>query len=238
MLDPGAQAGEARPSRIGYSLAASACLGVQMPAAMRAKPLAIFPAKRLGWKRQENLLAQNVLQQDTIFLIITDFGLRSGNRMPPKPRHPLQSGEKSRSNCPESGCSTGSRHLAQSTSNRPIYAARTRMSSTNSPVRDVPQSRRPRRPRPAGPSGEYRNRTRWSRVQRQDETGSVPFQIYNCNQHGNFQQERRTTQALSRPNPTPQDYHSASGVRTPCLEVLDSFGPVGRALMSPMENDG
>ena len=81
MPDPGAQAGERRPSRIGHSLTAGACLGVQMPSAMRAKPFTVLAAQGLGWKRQQQLLTQDILQQDTILLIITDFSLGSGNGM-------------------------------------------------------------------------------------------------------------------------------------------------------------
>jgi hypothetical protein len=52
-----------------------------MPPAAGTKPFAVFAAQGLGWKRQQHLLAQDILQQNTILLIITDFGLRSGNGM-------------------------------------------------------------------------------------------------------------------------------------------------------------
>jgi hypothetical protein len=48
---------------------------------MGAEPLAVFAAQGLGWKGQQHLLAQYVLQQDSILLIITDFGLGSGDGM-------------------------------------------------------------------------------------------------------------------------------------------------------------
>src|SRR5271156_2529582 len=81
MPDPGAQAGEGRPSWISHSLAAGACLGVQVFSAMGAKPSTVLAAQGLGWKRQQHLLPQDVLQQNTIPLIITDFGFRSGDGM-------------------------------------------------------------------------------------------------------------------------------------------------------------
>src|SRR5271170_7369605 len=42
VFDLAAQARQGRPSRIGHSLAAIACFGVQMLSAMRAKPLAVL----------------------------------------------------------------------------------------------------------------------------------------------------------------------------------------------------
>ena len=52
-----------------------------MPPAVGTKPFAVFAAQGLGWKRQQHLLPQDVLQQDPIFLIITDFGLGGSNGM-------------------------------------------------------------------------------------------------------------------------------------------------------------
>ncbi len=52
-----------------------------MLSAMWAKPFTIFAAEGLGGKRQNDLLAQDILQQDTILLIIPDFGLGGGNGM-------------------------------------------------------------------------------------------------------------------------------------------------------------
>ena len=66
VLDPAAQAGQRRPSRIGHRLAAIACLGVQILSAMRAKPFAIFAAHGLGWQRQQYLLAQDIFQKNTV----------------------------------------------------------------------------------------------------------------------------------------------------------------------------
>jgi hypothetical protein len=48
---------------------------------MGAEPLAVFTAQGLGWKGQQHLLTQDVLQLDSILLIITDFGLGGGNGM-------------------------------------------------------------------------------------------------------------------------------------------------------------
>jgi hypothetical protein len=64
--DPAAQALQGRPSWIGHRLAAIACFGVQMLSAMWAKPFAVFAAQGLRWQRQQHLLAQDVLQKNTV----------------------------------------------------------------------------------------------------------------------------------------------------------------------------
>ncbi len=75
-LDPAAQPGQRLPARIGWTLIAGAGLSVAIGSAARAKSLAVGLAQRPDRQGQKHLLAQHIFKQQTVFLIITDFGLR------------------------------------------------------------------------------------------------------------------------------------------------------------------
>jgi hypothetical protein len=54
-------------------------MAVAILTAARAKPFAIWLAQGSDRQGQEHLLAQNVFKEQTVLLIITDFGFRRGN---------------------------------------------------------------------------------------------------------------------------------------------------------------
>src|SRR3569833_2663922 len=74
-LYPAAQSRKRLPARIRLPLLAGAILVVSVLAAARAKSFAVILAQRPDRQRQKHLLAQHILKQKTVLLIITDFGL-------------------------------------------------------------------------------------------------------------------------------------------------------------------
>ena len=74
-LDPAAQPGQRLPAGVDWTLIAGAGLGVAIGSAARAKSLAVGLAQRPDRQGQKHLLAQHIFKQQTVFLIITDFGL-------------------------------------------------------------------------------------------------------------------------------------------------------------------
>ena len=74
-LDHVAKPGQRFPARVGIGLGAGTVLGVPVSAAARAEPFAVFHAQGSGRQGQKHLFAQNILKQETVLLIITDFGL-------------------------------------------------------------------------------------------------------------------------------------------------------------------
>ena len=78
-LDPAAQPGQRLPARIAWTLVAGAGLSVAIGSAARAKSLAVGLAQRPDRQGQKHLLAQHIFKQQTVLLIITDFGLRRRN---------------------------------------------------------------------------------------------------------------------------------------------------------------
>ena len=69
-----------QPPRIFYRLGAVTLLHIQVLATVRAETPAIVATDRLQGKRQQNLLQQDILQQQALTLIITDFSLGRGHR--------------------------------------------------------------------------------------------------------------------------------------------------------------
>src|SRR5271166_6073779 len=68
------------PAGIAEMRLTMALLDVQVLPAMRTQSFAIFAAKRSHRRRQQHLLAQGVLQQQTFTLIVADLGFRFGDR--------------------------------------------------------------------------------------------------------------------------------------------------------------
>src|SRR5580700_9336507 len=71
---------QARPSRIFHRLRARAPLYIEISATLRAQSFAILAADGPQGNRQQHLLPQYILEQQTFPLIITDFGLGAGHR--------------------------------------------------------------------------------------------------------------------------------------------------------------
>ncbi len=67
------------PAGVCWTLFAGARLEVAVLAAARAKSFAVRLAQRPDRQGQKHLLAQHILKQKTVFLIITDFGFRCRN---------------------------------------------------------------------------------------------------------------------------------------------------------------
>ncbi|HLI62035.1 MAG TPA: hypothetical protein VKV05_01455 [Terriglobales bacterium] len=63
------------PTRVAYGLLTVAWRYIQVTAALRTQPLAIFTAQRPHWSSQQDLLPQSVFQQQPFSFIIADFGL-------------------------------------------------------------------------------------------------------------------------------------------------------------------
>src|SRR5438552_3841229 len=72
-LDPAAEPSQRFPAGVARTLFAGASLAVAVLAAARAKSLAVELAQRPDRQRQKHLLAQHILKQQTVLLIITDF---------------------------------------------------------------------------------------------------------------------------------------------------------------------
>ena len=68
------------PARIFRGNRAGTLLLIQVLAALRTQALAVFLADGLQRQRQKHLLAQDIFQQNTLALIVTDFGFRIGDR--------------------------------------------------------------------------------------------------------------------------------------------------------------
>src|ERR1700752_5294475 len=73
-LDPAAESGQRLPARVTRTLVAGANLAVAVLAAARAKSLAVGLAQSPDRQRQKHLLPQHIFKQQTVFLIIPDFG--------------------------------------------------------------------------------------------------------------------------------------------------------------------
>jgi hypothetical protein len=73
-LDPATQSGQCLPAGVGMILLAGARLIVAVLAAARAKSLAVGLAQGADRQGQKHLLAQHIFKQQTVFLIIPDFG--------------------------------------------------------------------------------------------------------------------------------------------------------------------
>ena len=80
VLQPAADIFQRRPARIFYFTGAGALFLVQILAALRTQSLAIFAASDLQRQREQHLLAQNILEQNTFSLIIADLGFGVGDR--------------------------------------------------------------------------------------------------------------------------------------------------------------
>src|SRR5580693_917676 len=78
-LDPAAQIRQRLPAGVIRSLIAGAGLKIAIRTAARAKSLAVGLAQRPDRQGQKHLLAQHIFKQQTVSLIITDFGLRRRN---------------------------------------------------------------------------------------------------------------------------------------------------------------
>src|SRR5579859_4387950 len=68
------------PARIFHRDGAGALFLVQILAAVQAQALAVFAASYFQRQRQQHLLAQNVLEQNSVALIIADFGFSVRHR--------------------------------------------------------------------------------------------------------------------------------------------------------------
>src|ERR1039458_6358133 len=75
-LYPATKSRERFPTGVCRTLFAGARLEVAVLAAARAKSFAVRLAQRSDRQGQKHLLAQHILKQKTVFLIITDFGFR------------------------------------------------------------------------------------------------------------------------------------------------------------------
>jgi hypothetical protein len=80
LLQFAANLSQRRPSRIFHGNYARTFFFVQILAAMQAQTAAVIPTGNFQWQRQQNLLAQNVIEQNAIALIIADLGFRVGYR--------------------------------------------------------------------------------------------------------------------------------------------------------------
>jgi hypothetical protein len=78
-LYPATKFRERFPAGVIRTLFAGARLEVAVLAAARAKSFAVRLAQRPDRQGQKHLLAQHILKQKTVFLIITDFGFRCRN---------------------------------------------------------------------------------------------------------------------------------------------------------------
>src|ERR1700761_3171346 len=74
-LYPAAQPGKRLPARVRLAFLAGAFLDIPVLAAARAKSFAVRLAQRPDRQGQKHLLAQHILKQKTVSLIIPDFGL-------------------------------------------------------------------------------------------------------------------------------------------------------------------
>src|SRR5246500_5870838 len=77
-----------RPPRIFHLDGAGALFMIQVLAALRAQSFAVVAARYLQRQRQQHLLAQHVFEEKPVALIVTDLGLRVGDRklIPPRIR--------------------------------------------------------------------------------------------------------------------------------------------------------
>src|ERR1700736_1144133 len=71
---------QGRPPRIFDRSRAATLSFVQVLTAMHAQSFAILAARDFQRQSQQHLLAQNILEQNAVALIIADFGLRVGHR--------------------------------------------------------------------------------------------------------------------------------------------------------------
>ena len=75
-LYPAAKPRQRLPAGVARTLFAGACLAVTVLTTARAKSFAVRLAQRPDRQGQKHLLAQHILKQKTVLLIITDFRLR------------------------------------------------------------------------------------------------------------------------------------------------------------------
>src|SRR5208337_4532498 len=79
-LDPVAESSQRLPAGVAWTHFAGARPAVAVLTAARAKSFAVGLAQSPDRQGQKHLLAQHILKQQTVLLIITDFGLRRCNR--------------------------------------------------------------------------------------------------------------------------------------------------------------
>ena len=92
------------PARIADMLLTITLFQVQIAAAVRAQPFAIFPAQGSNRSCQQHLLTQGIFQQQALALIIADFGLSLGNRYLVHSTDPRPKGGRSgRNSCSRRG---------------------------------------------------------------------------------------------------------------------------------------
>jgi len=76
--EPAAQIGQSGPARVGGGFLAGAGFGVAIASAAGAEPFAVLAAKGSCGEGEQHLLAQNVFENQSFSLIITDFGVGRG----------------------------------------------------------------------------------------------------------------------------------------------------------------
>ena len=78
-LDPAAEPSQRFPAGVGWTLIAGTRLAVAVLTAARAKSFAVRLAQGSDRQGQKHLLTQHIFKQQTVSLIITDFGFRRSN---------------------------------------------------------------------------------------------------------------------------------------------------------------